>query len=207
MDSCFPPFAALSLRDNSNRKSGAGRNGSRPISAQVPPGGAEVPPEKTGKIEILQDLDLYYIRQIAHNLKGSTIWSTAAAMFRQSSSCLAALWHIVAEKLVSRDNRRNDFRWERINRSRTSSADYDALYGGLCFPFSLRSVGGCCKGVRTPLQPEVVVLPRYLTSWMPVAIFCATEITRELLTAWGYILLVTHSFKEQAAGLASYERT
>nr|CAD7589726.1 unnamed protein product [Timema genevievae] len=69
MDSCFPPFAALSLRDNSNRKSGAGRNGSRPISAQVPPGGAEIPPEKTGKIEILQDLDLYYIRQIAHNLK------------------------------------------------------------------------------------------------------------------------------------------
>nr|CAD7401164.1 unnamed protein product [Timema cristinae] len=69
MDSCFPPFAALSLRDNSNRKSGAGRNGSRPISAQVPPGGSEVPTEKIGKIEILQDLELFYIRQIAHNLK------------------------------------------------------------------------------------------------------------------------------------------
>lgn len=26
-------------------------------------------PTNTGKIEILQDLDLYYIRQIAHNLK------------------------------------------------------------------------------------------------------------------------------------------
>ncbi|PSN40880.1 hypothetical protein C0J52_18880 [Blattella germanica] len=63
MDSCFPPLATLSLRDN-NRKSSSS-NGHRPTSTeQVAP-----LPAETGKIEILQDLDLYYIRQIAHNLK------------------------------------------------------------------------------------------------------------------------------------------
>lgn len=48
MDSCFPPLAALTLRDGDKRA---------PTSTPAP------------KIEILQDLDLYYIRQIAHNLK------------------------------------------------------------------------------------------------------------------------------------------
>lgn len=57
MDSCFPPLAALSLRD-----------GDRKTPPLGPPG---VKLNNCGKIEILQDLDLYYIRQIAHNLKVS----------------------------------------------------------------------------------------------------------------------------------------
>ncbi|KAG8247420.1 hypothetical protein J6590_061211 [Homalodisca vitripennis] len=55
MDSCFPPLAGLSLRDSD-----------RP---PPPPPGVRL--NNCGKIEILQDLDLYYIRQIAHNLKWS----------------------------------------------------------------------------------------------------------------------------------------
>ncbi|XP_075223441.1 rhotekin-like isoform X2 [Lycorma delicatula] len=52
MDSCFPPLAALSL-------SQPGEKGERRTEQN----------DNAGKIEILQDLDLYYIRQIAHNLK------------------------------------------------------------------------------------------------------------------------------------------
>ena len=63
MDSCFPPLAALSLRDH--RKSTGNNRQDRPASTQQAPGEAD----SYGKIEILQDLDLYYIRQIAHNLK------------------------------------------------------------------------------------------------------------------------------------------
>ncbi|KAJ9596458.1 hypothetical protein L9F63_012497 [Diploptera punctata] len=59
MDSCFPPLAALSLREH--RKSTCNST----ASAKETPGEAD----SYGKIEILQDLDLYYIRQIAHNLK------------------------------------------------------------------------------------------------------------------------------------------
>lgn len=60
MDSCFPPLAALSLRDNDKN------NRSRHAQQSV----FSIPTNaNTGKIEILQDLDLYYIRQIAHNLK------------------------------------------------------------------------------------------------------------------------------------------
>lgn len=67
MDSCFPPLAALSLRDHrkSNGHQTNNNRQGRPASAQQPPGEAD----SYGKIEILQDLDLYYIRQIAHNLK------------------------------------------------------------------------------------------------------------------------------------------
>ncbi|CAH1399030.1 unnamed protein product [Nezara viridula] len=43
MNSCFPPLAALSLHG--------------------------LPQPKPEKIEVLQDLDLYYIKQIAHSLK------------------------------------------------------------------------------------------------------------------------------------------
>jgi len=46
MNSCFPPLAGLSLHHSAPKKPG---------------------PEP--KIEVLQDLDLYYIKQIAHNLK------------------------------------------------------------------------------------------------------------------------------------------
>ena len=53
MDSCFPPLAALRLRDTNESLA---RN--RLSSGQ-----------NAEKIEIFQDLDLYYIRQIAHNLK------------------------------------------------------------------------------------------------------------------------------------------
>lgn len=45
MNSCFPPLAALSLH------------------------GQPSPPASNNRIEVLQDLDLYYIKQIAHNLK------------------------------------------------------------------------------------------------------------------------------------------
>lgn len=68
MDSCFPPLSALSLRD-SKKTNITVRN--RLSSGDAPP----LPSGKTatpGKIEILQDLDLYYIRQIAHNLKVNT---------------------------------------------------------------------------------------------------------------------------------------
>ena len=65
MDSCFPPLAALSLREQKKSSTLSVRNrlssGDKPAS----PVGNSAP----GKIEILQDLDLYYIRQIAHNLK------------------------------------------------------------------------------------------------------------------------------------------
>lgn len=66
MDSCFPPLSALSLRDHKSNghQVGSKRNG-RPASTQQPPGDQD----NYGKIEILQDLDLYYIRQIAHNLQ------------------------------------------------------------------------------------------------------------------------------------------
>ena len=67
MDSCFPPLAALSLRDHhkSNGHQPSNNCHGRPASTQQPPGEAD----NYGKIEILQDLDLYYIRQIAHNLQ------------------------------------------------------------------------------------------------------------------------------------------
>lgn len=71
MDSCFPPLAALRLRDTNEssaitlaRKRFSSEQNADPLhSVSAPP----------GKIEILQDLDLYYIRQIAHNLKVHTI--------------------------------------------------------------------------------------------------------------------------------------
>jgi hypothetical protein len=67
MDSCFPPLAALSLRDHrkSNGHQTSNNRQARPSSAQQPSGEGD----SHGKIEILQDLDLYYIRQIAHSLK------------------------------------------------------------------------------------------------------------------------------------------
>ena len=66
MDSCFPPLAALSLRDSD--KNNKPRHGQQNVFNIGLPTNAN-----TGKIEILQDLDLYYIRQIAHNLKVLTL--------------------------------------------------------------------------------------------------------------------------------------
>lgn len=60
MDKCFPPLGALSLRDNRKGSANTNRHSSH---------GGQSPNDTPGKIEILQDLDLYYIRQIAHNLK------------------------------------------------------------------------------------------------------------------------------------------
>lgn len=71
MDSCFPPLGALSLKDsrkslNLGKELGTGR---RSVSGAPRPASDDEEPNYNGKIEILQDLDLYYIRQIAHNLK------------------------------------------------------------------------------------------------------------------------------------------
>lgn len=64
MDSCFPPLAALSLRDTKKSTSTIRHRLSSGDSPTPSVGG-----HSPGKIEILQDLDFYYIRQIAHNLK------------------------------------------------------------------------------------------------------------------------------------------
>lgn len=75
MDSCFPPLAALSLGPSKAPPKGPKGHGP-PFGLHAPP--PTSPPglsattdhaEALGKMNILQDLDLYYIRQIAHNLK------------------------------------------------------------------------------------------------------------------------------------------
>lgn len=78
MESCFPPLASLSLRGNSgankthkNRHSTAGSGGGGQHHHHHhqndcgTPNNREIMP----KLEVLQDLDLYYIRQIASSLK------------------------------------------------------------------------------------------------------------------------------------------
>ncbi|XP_034233900.1 rhotekin-like isoform X1 [Thrips palmi] len=78
MDSCFPPLAALSLGPSK----GCGKAckappkgapfGAPPAAVPTSPPGLSATTdhaEAIGKMNILQDLDLYYIRQIAHNLK------------------------------------------------------------------------------------------------------------------------------------------
>lgn len=85
MDSCFPPLAALSLGAKGPPKGLKGPKG-LPLAKAAPKGLPALVPDspsgqvtsattddvdKMGKINILQDLDLYYIRQIAHNLKVS----------------------------------------------------------------------------------------------------------------------------------------
>ncbi|XP_043479506.1 rhotekin-like isoform X2 [Leptopilina heterotoma] len=64
MDSCFPPLATLSLRDTKKSPTTIKHRLSSGDSPTPSVGG-----HSPGKIEILQDLDFYYIRQIAHNLK------------------------------------------------------------------------------------------------------------------------------------------
>lgn len=66
MESCFPPLAALSLRSNSNsNKSHKNRHSTGGTPQQDCGRNKEFMP----KLEVLQDLDLYYIRQIASSLK------------------------------------------------------------------------------------------------------------------------------------------
>lgn len=67
MDSCFPPLAALSLKDSAPAR--AASKGSKSSAADLIAAADLNELHKFAKIEILQDLDLYYIRQIAHKLK------------------------------------------------------------------------------------------------------------------------------------------
>ena len=67
MDSCFPPLAALSLKDAAPAR--AASKASKPSAADLIAAADLNELHKFAKIEILQDLDLYYIRQIAHKLK------------------------------------------------------------------------------------------------------------------------------------------
>lgn len=86
--SCFPTLAALSLRDSSKSKTkthrhstGGEMNNDKNIhnSPPIPPSSIQqlnngqqrhnINKEFMPKLEVLQDLDLYYIRQIASSLK------------------------------------------------------------------------------------------------------------------------------------------
>lgn len=79
MESCFPPLAGLSLRDGSNAaKSHKNRHSTSgtPLSSQDARNNAVNSNECMPKLEVLQDLDLYYIRQIASSLKVKPITYT-----------------------------------------------------------------------------------------------------------------------------------
>lgn len=74
MDSCFPPLANLSLRGssrgnkpNKNRHSTDASNNSQLFYQNTD--NIRNQTEIMPKLEVLQDLDLYYIRQIASSLK------------------------------------------------------------------------------------------------------------------------------------------
>lgn len=72
MESCFPPLAGLSLRDSSNvAKSNKNRHSTsgKTLSSQDARNHSVNNNECMPKLEVLQDLDLYYIRQIASSLK------------------------------------------------------------------------------------------------------------------------------------------
>ena len=89
MESCFPPLAALSLRGNSSSKkqkhrysTGVDLNDDKlryddqkqQQQQQQQPHQPTQPQHRNNsefmpKLEVLQDLDLYYIRQIASSLK------------------------------------------------------------------------------------------------------------------------------------------
>jgi len=57
MNSCFPPLAALTLKDK------------RRNSAYLQ---ETVGNQNTGKPNVIQDMEMFYIKQIAHNLKVRT---------------------------------------------------------------------------------------------------------------------------------------
>lgn len=53
MNSCFPPLAALTLKDKRRNSSYLETTGN----------------QNTGKPNVIQDMEMFYIKQIAHNLK------------------------------------------------------------------------------------------------------------------------------------------
>ncbi len=84
MNSCFPPLATLNIGENANgggcdrakKKNAYAATGSNLRKLSLTKGKGKMASNGTGgenlqngKIEVLQDLDLYYIKQIAHNLK------------------------------------------------------------------------------------------------------------------------------------------
>lgn len=72
MESCFPPIAGLSLRGKSGAKSQKNRHSTGDQRHHDNNVHHQQQKELMPKIEILQDLDLYYIRQIASSLKVNT---------------------------------------------------------------------------------------------------------------------------------------
>uniref|UniRef100_A0A1B0DDI2 Uncharacterized protein n=1 Tax=Phlebotomus papatasi TaxID=29031 RepID=A0A1B0DDI2_PHLPP len=72
MESCFPPLAGLSLRSGSGTNSKSQKN--RHSTGGTPKDNLGVDhKDYLPKLEVLQDLDLYYIRQIACSLKQPSI--------------------------------------------------------------------------------------------------------------------------------------
>lgn len=79
MDSCFPPLAGLSLRgssknagkSNKNRHSTDGSHHNSTLFYRPNDYSIRNQTEIMPKLEVLQDLDLYYIRQIAQSFKVS----------------------------------------------------------------------------------------------------------------------------------------
>lgn len=82
MNSCFPPLAALSLRNASNSSENV-RKSSRSSTSGLRHGSVNTSrySADSDKIEILQDLDLYYIRQIARSLKVNFYFFKFSARF------------------------------------------------------------------------------------------------------------------------------
>lgn len=83
MDSCFPPLASLSLRGNSKNSGKSNKNrhstdGSTHHTASLfyksNDSSVRNHIDIMPKLEVLQDLDLYYIRQIAQSLKVSVLF-------------------------------------------------------------------------------------------------------------------------------------
>jgi len=56
MNSCFPPLAALTLKDKRRNSSYLETTGN----------------QTSGKPNVIQDMEMFYIKQIAHNLKVRT---------------------------------------------------------------------------------------------------------------------------------------
>ncbi|KAK7571826.1 hypothetical protein V9T40_014298 [Parthenolecanium corni] len=81
MNSCFPPLATLNIGDNVNDDKAKRKNtlwnsnsNMRKLSLtkskdKMSNNSGIGDNSSNGKIEVLQDLDLYYIKQIAHNMK------------------------------------------------------------------------------------------------------------------------------------------
>lgn len=69
MESCFPPLAALSLRGSSGSKGQKNRHSTGGVQPAHDDIRLQNHKDFLPKLEVLQDLDLYYIRQIASSLK------------------------------------------------------------------------------------------------------------------------------------------